>query len=105
MAMALAVQNEEEDVEAMLKRLGIVVDDRVDVCLRFKSLGSMQRAMETLLAWAKAHPEGKFALRKRGTVRKGRGVYHQRNVCTCEGRPNPLSSNGSRLRMSQRCDC
>jgi len=103
--MALAVQNEEEDVEAMLKRLGIVVDDRVDACLRFKSLGSMQRAMETLLAWAKAHPEGKFALRKRGTVRKGRGVYHQRVVCTREGRPNPLSSDRSRLRMSQRCDC
>jgi len=27
MAMALAVQNEEEDVEAMLKRLGVVVDE------------------------------------------------------------------------------
>ena len=86
MAMALAVQNEEEDVEAMLKRLGIVVDDRVDACLRFKSLGSMQRAMETLSAWATAHPEGKFALRKRSGMTKSRGVYTQRIVCTREGR-------------------
>jgi len=52
--MALAVQNEEEDVEAMLKRLGIVVDDRVDACLRFKNLGNMQGAMETLSSWATA---------------------------------------------------
>ena len=105
MAMALAVQNEEEDVEAMLKRLGIVVDDRVDACLRFKSLGSMQRAMETLSAWATAHPEGKFALRKRSGMTKSRGVYTQRIVCTREGRPNALSGDRSRQRMSQRCDC
>ena len=100
MAMTLAVRNEEEHVEAILKRLGNVVDDRVDACLRFKNLGSMRRAMETLSAWATAHPEGKFALRKRGTVRKGRSVYTQRIVCTREGRPNPLSSDRLRLRMS-----
>jgi hypothetical protein len=79
MAMALAVRNEEEDVEAILKRLGNVVDDRVDACLRLKNLGNVQGAMETLSAWSTAHPEGKFALRKRGTVRKGRGVYTQRS--------------------------
>ena len=32
-----ALVEEEEDVEANFKRLGIVVDDRVDACLRFKS--------------------------------------------------------------------
>jgi len=100
MAMTLAVRNEEEHVEAILKRLGNVVDDRVDACLRFKNLGNVQGAMETLSAWATAHPEGKFALRKRGTVRKGRGVYTQRIVCTREGRPNPLSSDRLRPRMS-----
>ena len=100
MAMASAVRNEEEDVEAILKRLGNVVDDRVDTCLRLKNLGNVQGAMETLSAWATAHPEGKFALRKRGTVRKGRGVYTRRIVCTREGRPNPLSSDRLRLRMS-----
>ena len=82
MAMALAVRNEEEDVEAILKRLGNIVDDRVDACLRLKNLGNVQDAMETLSAWATAHPEGKFALRKRGTVRKGRGVHSAHRVHT-----------------------
>ena len=79
MTSVLGGQNIEEDVEAILKRLCKVVDDRVDACLRLKNLGNVQGAMKTLSAWSTAHPEGKFALRKRGTVRKGRGVYTQRS--------------------------
>ena len=35
-AIALAVQNNGEDDEAVLKQLGVVVDDRDDACLRLK---------------------------------------------------------------------
>ena len=104
MTSALGGQNTEEDVEAILKSLGIVVDERVDACLRFKSLGNMQAAMETLSSWAASHPEGKFALRKRSGMTKSRGVCTQRVVCTREGRPNALSGDRSRQRMSQAPD-
>ena len=96
MTSAWGRQNTEEDVEAILKRLGIVVDDRVDACLRFKSLGNMQAAMDTLSSWAASHPDGKFAVRKRSGVRASRGAYTQRVVCTREGRPDVLSGDRSR---------